>query len=334
MREDQVDFILSKMLSGEATPEEIEKLRQWRDSSKANAVLYRHFVALGNAHKNHQKSRGRDEVFKKTWLKARKESVKHFLNLRHSGLKIAASIVLISLLGLLVHNLVWDGQNVGGKITYVVKHNATGQKSKIFLPDGSDVWLNSESSIKYSKGFKGGNRTLWLKGEAYFSVKKDISKPFIVISGKVHVTALGTRFNVNAFGDNTVAVALEEGKVNVEFLNGTKNKKNQSMILMPGEMAQVHTADNQIIKTSFDKNAITGWRHGLLFFQQANFNEIIGKLQRWYGVKFLYEGRPQKDWNFSGSFKHEYLDNVLATLAFSENFKYEIIGDTVKVKFK
>lgn len=199
---------------------------------------------------------------------------------------------------------------------------AYGEIKEISLKDGSVVTLNSMSELKVPKNYEKSNRELFLTGEAYFKVKKDAEKPFIVYANGTATTALGTEFNVSAYReeDKTI-VSLKEGKVEVkEDSQGDQNK----VILNPGEEASIQQ-DQAITKGTFSEMERLGWRiEHLLIFKDASIDEVLGKLRRHYGVKFNYSALKSRQWKLTGEFKEQSLNDVLESLAFNYNMKYEI----------
>jgi len=197
------------------------------------------------------------------------------------------------------------------------------------LPDGSRVWLNAASEITYPATFK-DVREVKLKGEAYFDVSEDIGKPFIVKTSLSNVKVLGTSFNVNAYSGNTSEyVSLLKGKVTVSLLDG-----DTSSLLLPGEQIAINRETGISETFSFDSLEVAGWTTGWLTFKNANKEEIINKLSRWYGVEIQLLNEPAEDWNVNGYFRDQTLEMVLDRLSFSKDFEYKMEGKTVKIRFR
>jgi ferric-dicitrate binding protein FerR (iron transport regulator) len=213
---------------------------------------------------------------------------------------------------------------------YETKSNPPGQRAMIYLPDGSTLWLNAQSSIEYEKNFSDTVRSLRLVGEAFFMVKKNPEKPFIVYAGNTQITALGTSFNVEAYeGDDEVNVSLEQGLVMVRKQN---QLEKSGVLLHPGDMAIVPSHGNEILVSSLDPISAFAWKDGDIIFKNAQFDEVIHKLERWYGVKFHYNEKPANNWRFTGTFHNEYLENILEAISFGERIDYEINGKYVQLK--
>lgn len=217
------------------------------------------------------------------------------------------------------------------QVKYVVKKNPRGQRSIIELQDGSKVYLNAESEISYIDGFQETSREIKLKGEAYFEVASDPAKPFIVEAEGITTKAIGTSFNIKAYEENNnITISLTSGKVVVGNLwNG--NKEEEQLILNPGDKAS-YTASNGLVKEKLDYNKDIAWKEGVLFFNNAEFEEVMQRLERWYDVKIIVSGKPLKDWHYDGSFKNASLERVMERLAYVQDFKFELKGKNLYVK--
>lgn len=158
-----------------------------------------------------------------------------------------------------------------------------GGKFQLNLADGSKVWLNSASSLRFPVFFSGNSREVELKGEAYFEVSKHDDKKFSVRSGNQTVEVLGTHFNINAYSDEpSITTTLIEGAVRVIELNSKK-----SQILKPGEQSKVDT-DIRIKRK--DTQAEVAWKDGYFYFENARIETVMRQLGRWYGITARYEG--------------------------------------------
>jgi transmembrane sensor len=170
-----------------------------------------------------------------------------------------------------------------------------GGQYKVTLSDGSKVWLNAASSLRFPADFKGNERKVELSGEAYFEVAKNAAMPFKVeVAGKGEVEVLGTHFNVNAYPDEaTVKTTLLEGRVKVMGLAGRR-----SSILYPGEQAQLDSTGQLSINKNVDTEHAIAWKNGNFNFSNANIEIVLRQLSRWYDVDIVFEGPvPQKQFN-------------------------------------
>ncbi len=245
------------------------------------------------------------------------------------ALYAAALLVLISVALVVLESVTVDKVVDHREISLITKTNASGQKSQIHLPDGTNVWLNSESTIIYPEVFEGDTRTVKVIGEAYFEIHKNEQKPFIVTTGIVNTTALGTAFNVKAFSlEKEIVISLIEGKVRIDI----DNDSGQVITLSPGQSLDFQKDSNQYETVDFDILEVIGWKDGIIYFKSSNVHEVIEKLSRWYGVEFLVTGTPPA-WSYTGRFKNAYLENVLNSIAFTKGFDFELKQKEVIMKF-
>ena len=241
--------------------------------------------------------------------------------------KIAAAIALLITCTLVYFNLD-KAEEPQQEIVYkeIEKSNPSGQKSRVYLPDGSIVNLNSDSRLRYTEGFHNG-RIVYLEGEAFFDVKKDSLRAFTVHSGRLSTTALGTSFNINAFGDDE-EVVLVTGKVSVKDATSSNE-----LLLDPGEKVLVKARDTTFKKEIADIASHTYWKDGILYFDKVSMPNVIRALERWYGVTIIVEGKVPSD-KCTGLFKkNEYLTNVLNILSHSVAFEYQLNDKEVKLMF-
>lgn len=186
------------------------------------------------------------------------------------------------------------------------------------LTDGTKVWLNAESSLRYPVAFTGPDRTVEIIGEAYFEVTHDTHKPFKVRKGTTTVEVLGTAFNVNAYTDEpTLKVTLLEGKVMVA-------KEANKLVLQPGQQAQV--AGDICLSKDVDLESVMAWKNGRFAFQDADLPTVMRQLARWYDVTVRYQGAvPQRSFNGKIS-QNLTLEQVLHILT-NHQIKYTIEQD-------
>lgn len=194
-----------------------------------------------------------------------------------------------------------------------------GGQYQLILPDGSKVWLNSLSSLRFPVVFKEKTRTVELSGEGYFEVAKDAKKPFIVKVGGTEVEVLGTHFNIMAYRDElNNETTLLEGSVKVNSLKSLK-----SVILTPGQQAQIG-ASNLIKVRNVDVEEITAWKDGYFQFNRDDIQSVMKDIVRWYDVEAVYEGEIPEE-QFVGKIRRSVtLSQVLKILEYSKvNFRID-----------
>jgi len=207
---------------------------------------------------------------------------------------------------------------------YIVKETPRGTKMQSILPDGTKVWLNSESKITYGSDYGAVFREVKLEGEAFFEVEKDKAHPFIVHSNGLKITALGTSFNVNSIRDTQSSeVALVSGKVEVTIADDRKGK----VILNPGQKVIHDPKLPTLVTKEFSVDKELGWKNGIIVFEDASFDEIKETLQRWYGVTIHSQLKNVDNWNYTGKFDNQSLEIVLERLAYIKKFQFKIDDD-------
>jgi transmembrane sensor len=176
---------------------------------------------------------------------------------------------------------------MSGKMRFNILSNPNGSRIvNIVLADGSRVWLNAGSTLRYPVLFMGKERKISVTGEAYFEIAHDASKPFIVTNGSLDIRVLGTHFNVNAFEDdgNDIKITLLEGSVKI------KNGKATGL-LKPGQQARVNKEIRVV--SDVDLDMVMAWKNGYFQFENASLQTVLKQVSRWYGVDVVYEGNNQ-----------------------------------------
>lgn len=199
-----------------------------------------------------------------------------------------------------------------------------GGKYKVTLTDGTQVVLNSGSTLTFPIGFNQAERRVTLSGEAYFEVSKDAEHPFIVSSGRERITVLGTKFNISAYPDDDfISTALLEGKVNCLDVN-----TNANLILHPGETALIQ--NNQLSKSTVDVSDMAAWQQGFFAFENEELAVVMKRLSRWYQLDVDYTSIPEKR-IYARINMQENLTTVLDMLSTTSGLKFKIEGRRVTV---
>ncbi len=172
----------------------------------------------------------------------------------------------------------------------LVEHTNSSEKAQeITLADGSVVWLNRNSKIRYPENFTDSVRLVQLEGEAFFEVATDSLRPFIVLAGEVQTTVLGTAFNVQAFAKNDkIKVALIEGKVQVAIRTDSIDFQ-PATILSPGELFTFDKNKQSTTTSQYLENAPYAWRDGIIYFDGAKVQEVANVLENWYNIQLILE---------------------------------------------
>lgn len=220
-----------------------------------------------------------------------------------------------------------DGNAIPGVLDGSMLTAATGKGNTyiVILPDGSKAWLNASSSLTFPSYFNGTQRTVELRGEAYFEIAKDKTHPFIVQTAGQAVEVLGTHFNINAYNLNKgIQTTLLEGSVKLS------SSKNQSVLLKPDQQA---TFIGEIFSVKeVETQGIVAWKDGFFNFQDQSLPEIMDALARWYDIEVVYQEAITKDL-FNGKIsRYKKLSQVLKMLEGTGLVHFEVTGRRVIVK--
>lgn len=213
-----------------------------------------------------------------------------------------------------------DYQGQGNKVEYHTLSTPRGGKYKLVLPDGTEVWLNAESSITFPTVFMGAGRDVTITGEAYFEVAHNTRQPFQVKVNNLTVEVLGTHFNINSYADElSVKTTLLEGSVKLSKSDG------ETVILKPGQQAQAYqTPDKSISIGSPDTDQVMAWKNGRFYFNDADLKTIMREVMRWYNVEVEYSGNVPVRYFTTDISRDNNLSSILKVLALSNiHFKLE-----------
>ncbi|MFB9054644.1 FecR family protein [Formosa undariae] len=213
--------------------------------------------------------------------------------------------------------------NQSEDIVYQEVKAAYGTKTELVLADGTVVWLNSGSTLRFPMSFNTlDQRKVYLDGEGYFDVTKNKNKPFIVNTGEVNVKVYGTAFNVSAYSEyNSMSVALVEGKVSLE-----DNKEVELTMLTPNDVVECDFETKKINKSSnVEMEKYTAWKDGYMMFYGDPISVIIKKIEKWYNVDITIADKELEAYRFTATFHDESLEQMLDLLKVSSPMDYEII---------
>lgn len=340
MSEKRILQLISRKLAGEATVNELEELEGYM---RANPEI-KHLYSLVNtpapieegslskaeqAYALHQLKRhiyqptandtDKVELNKKTILKLNKYIL------------VAAALLLVIIGAILFRSI----KIPATKMEVVA---LKGSKTNVKLPDGTLVWLNSDSKINYENDFSNKKREVWLSGEAFFDVKHDSTRPFIIHTTKINIKVLGTAFNVKSYpNDSYTETSLIRGKIDVNFTD----RPDEHIILRPNEKLIV-SKNQQTVQNSGDHKpekikislvsieptakeeplAETAWMNSKLVFNDTPFSEIANVLERRFDIKIIFTSNTSKDYRFTGTFEDEDLEEILQLMKITKPFNY------------
>lgn len=224
-----------------------------------------------------------------------------------------------------------SGDNTNESVFNMI-YTPKGGQYKVELEDGTKVWLNAASSLRFPTVFNDDKRVVELQGEAYFEVAKNKNKPFKVLVNdashhkKMEVEVLGTHFNIQAYHNEDFKTTLVEGAVKVN------NQSQNSFILTPGEQSTLSSKSEKLVVKKANVKEALAWKNGLFIFDKEHIYTIMNKISRWYDVEIVYEGNMENK-EFVGTIsRDESLSEVLKTLELTGTIKFKVEGRKVIVK--
>lgn len=222
----------------------------------------------------------------------------------------------------------WDitsGHKKYDQTQYAEIVSQAGVKTSLNLPDGTKVWLNNFTKLRYPTEFSGKTREVFVDGEAYFEVKKDASMPFIVNTSSIGVKVLGTSFNVEAFAeDNFTEISLLEGKVALQQEIQGKNTK-QLTTLIPGETANYNKSVKKLNIRKDNIERQIAWKDGKLVLENCLMEQAAVKMSRWYNCDIVISDERLKEFDLNAIYEGENLEQALHLMALAMPVEYEII---------
>lgn len=224
-----------------------------------------------------------------------------------------------------------DGKNVGGSgVNYNTLKTPRGGEFVVRLSDGSRVWLNSGSSLRYPVQFPEKERTVEVTGEAYFEVAENEQSPFLVSSGEQVIKVLGTRFNLSSYPESKfIFTTLVEGKVEVFEKNDPGNK----CLLAPGQQSVFSKKDLLVSARNVDPATFIAWKDGRFVFDDENLGSIMQTLSRWYDVEVIFVHTGRKSVRFTGNLQRSaHIQEILEKIEKTGEVKFRIDEKTITVQ--
>ena len=221
--------------------------------------------------------------------------------------------------------LVYEAHAAANNLTdqFNVLTTPRGGQYAVLLPDGSKVWLNAASSLKYPTAFNGDSRNVTLTGEAYFEIAKDKAHPFIVRTEDAEVRVLGTHFNIKAYAEeNKNETTLLEGAI--QF-----SRSNRQYLLKPGQQVNYRPGTSREKIVTPDLESIMAWRNGVFVFDDTEIDEIMRTIKRWYNVDVIYKG-AKPELSFTGVIpRTTNISKVLRILESAGDIVFDVDGNKI-----
>ena len=320
-QEEKIDILIVKLFSESITKSEKNELDEWMYASKENLRRYQELKNLWQithlpfSHDDIDTVDAEIKIMEEISIK--KNIIPNFILWWQ---RVAAILILpiMAFAVYLMYNRV--GGNSNDEISYQEIQSPFGVSSKINLPDGSLVWLNSGSTLKYPVVFNTDERRIFLSGEAYFKVQSDKIHPFIVSTTNVNVRATGTQFNVDTYSDDSLtSVTLMEGSVAVYLkgLGSIQMTPNQRLVL---------NSNSKTYKMVNTNASIWGtWKDGVLAFKDQPLSEVFKRISRTFNVDIQVKNSVVGNQLYKATFEDESLDEILRLLKMSTSIRYKRI---------
>lgn len=218
----------------------------------------------------------------------------------------------------------------GEELVYNTMRIPVGGFYQLALSDGSKVWLNSMTELRFPVAFTGEERKVYLTGEAYFEVAPDSKHPFIVVTEEgMEVKVYGTEFNMSTYQHGVVQTVLVSGKVGIRV-----NATGKEVMLAPKQMAEYSEKTGMVRVEEADPYRYIAWKDGEFVFERETIEEIMERLGRWYDVKVFYENESLKQKRFTGVIsRYENIEQVLRLIEGPATLRFEVKGNVVTVKY-
>ena len=318
---DNIEEILPRYCSGEATIEECRMVEEWIGQSDENYRIVKQMYTIDQV-------MGTVQMESKVDMEKALASVSRKMSKDPSHVtwftwvqRVAAILFIPLLIAFAIQNFTPSPTEVAQMIE--VKTNP-GMTTTVDLPDGTKVYLNSESSLTYPSFFSKDKRDVKLTGEAFFEVQKDPEHRFIV-SGPHHtqIEVLGTSFNVEAFErDSFISTTLVEGKVRFAY---QKNRQPATVDMKPGQKLMYDTTSSQVKLIQTSGETETAWKDGKIIFQATPLPEALRMLEKRFNVTFVLSNNRLRGEAFNGSFTNQRLERILEIFKISSNIKWRYL---------
>lgn len=357
-----IEEIIQQYLDGTATKADLEYLLNWMKASRENVKYFNQICSIWENTTNIGESEnGIQDALKN--LNARINAFEEenqaqkllFIEPTKSYFLLRFAAIIILLLGVSIFFFLISKKPVHKSPEWVTIIAPRSQKSQVILSDGTKVWLNSGTVLKYKSNYGEKERQILLNGEAYFCVAKNPQKPFFVHAANITVRAIGTTFNVRCYSeDNIIETTLIEGKVQVTD-NGSGNHQN-IVYLLPSQRAIFNRKDNKLLVAKTEPESerprqnentvsyiqpksiesVISWKNEQLVFENESFDELTKRLERWYNVdiQIINPSRIIHD-SYTGKFvNNETLEQVLKIVSRTTPIKFNIQNKKVTIEVK
>ena len=319
MTKEEFFELADKYASGDCTEKEKITFNSYyqKMQEKGNSPTF-----LSEEYKENQKRRSYQKVIQVIEQTTRPHARKQW-----AWGKIAAAVIVLLVA---IISTYFYTSSTGASVNLITKSTERGQRATITLSDGTMVLLNAGSTLSFPEKFA-DTREIQLTGEAFFQVKRDESRPFLVNTGSVTTKVLGTSFNVKSFENESLQVTVKSGKVNVSNTGQLSEETPFSNDLLPGDQITVDMEIHEIELAKVNPDDFTAWQQGILRFDLLSMAEVAKTLERWYDVHIIIDSNSLAKCAIRATYKNESLLNVLDGLSYLVDMDYTREGDHITI---
>lgn len=326
-----IDELIATYLSQGLGSEELAELESWLKASPENQKHFQQMreIWFSTISATEEQRYNKEEAYRRFLTRTQQIPLMKNGTKKHSLHKYMYGAAAVALLCIISFASYWSGsEQVKKQFAEMVVEAPLGSKTKLYLPDGTLVWLNAGSKIIYSQGFGVEERKLKLSGEGYFEVSKNEQLPFEITTKELQLKVLGTKFNFrNYLEDEEISVDLLEGKVCLR-----NNLKNDAFCyLEPDQKAILNKKNGELHISAVKTQYAAEWTNGFLFFDEDLLPDIAKELERSYNVKIFLENKSLETFRFYGNFvrKEQSIQDILDMLASTGKLQYHINGRNI-----
>ncbi|MDR3715261.1 MAG: FecR domain-containing protein [Puia sp.] len=316
MSSNDIAALLERYLTGHVSPEERERVENWLQNHELDQAAWKKLP-------EQDREQWVADVFSKirATIHTKDEKVVRMSPYRRSWLRISAAAAV--LIAVALTYALWQGRQGKQFETLTALRVPAHQKKQITLPDGSMVWVNEGSELQYPQAISSGPREVYLFGEAYFDIRQDASRPFIIHTGKVITTVLGTAFNIREDkGLHTVVVTVTMGRVKVS------GSKGDLGIITPNQQISVNELSEVAVRSNVDVSQTIAWKEDDLHFEDITLAEAATKLEQRFHRKIDFSNNRISNCRFTGTASSgEGLDKILKVICTFNNVTYQTKAD-------
>ena len=343
--------LVKKFFEGKCTPEEVHQVLLWINSNEGELDLEKEFEEFDSKEelnlstsqdiltKIHQRISDADATHQPETSNVR--SLRDPVKPKNRLFKQWKLGVAVSFLLTIMASAIWlfsgrrqdDPQRPSNSshAEYVTRETKSGEKLTLKLNDGSTIHINSNSKVRFPKAFTGSVREVHVEGQAFFDVQRDENRPFIVYSRGLITSVLGTSFVImedSATQQSQVAVLT--GKVKVAMAEEPGAEESGALYLDPMDAASFSVTGGTLEKIRVDYDDVFAWKDNVIAFQDATFDDVRKRLERWFGVEFQVKKKIKPIKEFTGKFNDQTLEEILIGLSFTYDFDFTI-NDSIVV---